>query len=456
MLVRIQWNTNGVLCNSLAGVYAQTVETWNLKKGRKKDLLGKSKDKLKRVLSWKLVAGWIVYLTLVWYVRHSAQPVERFDPFEILNVAETASESEIKKAYRKLSLQYHPDKNPDPEAATYFAEYVTKAYKALTDEAAKANYIKHGHPDGPQAVSISVALPEWFFNKDKEAAPAILLSLLLGGIVLPLGLAACYLKRSHRTVGENEVMPETQQFYLFSPYAIKQLQGVGKMPETMCCAMEFVNLNLTKEEGPALVNELRMELIPFFPEVKDVHNGSFYKKRPPGVVKAQLLLYGHLCRLEIPRPLKKDFEFVLKKSPRLIQEVFMLSTIPRMKPAYGWFAPAIASIELMQCVIRAVSVDDKKKCPSPFKSNEGAAVFLQLPHMDHNIVKVLGQRKIRQFAQLLSMDALEVKSELSNTNLTEGQIADIQTALDSFPCITMDAEFVLEDEVSILLLLSFL
>ena len=111
-------------------------------------------------------------------------------------------------------------------------------------------------------------------NKDKEAAPAILLSLLLGGIVLPLGLAACYLKRSHRTVGENEVMPETQQFYLFSPYAIKQLQGVGKMPETMCCAMEFVNLNLTKEEGPALVQELRMELIPFFPEVKDVHNLS--------------------------------------------------------------------------------------------------------------------------------------------------------------------------------------
>ena len=38
----------------------------------------------------------------------------------------------MKKAYRQLSLIYHPDKNPDPAAATYFAEFITKAYKALT------------------------------------------------------------------------------------------------------------------------------------------------------------------------------------------------------------------------------------------------------------------------------------------------------------------------------------
>lgn len=38
----------------------------------------------------------------------------------------------MKKAYRQLSLIYHPDKNPDPAAATYFAEFITKAYKTLT------------------------------------------------------------------------------------------------------------------------------------------------------------------------------------------------------------------------------------------------------------------------------------------------------------------------------------
>ena len=45
-----------------------------------------------------------------------------------------ASDKDVKKAYRQLSLQYHPDKNPDPEAGRYFAESITKAYKALTGQ----------------------------------------------------------------------------------------------------------------------------------------------------------------------------------------------------------------------------------------------------------------------------------------------------------------------------------
>lgn len=182
----------------------------------------------------------------MWYVKHSYQPVDTFDPFEILGVEESATDAEIKKAYRKLSLQYHPDKNPDPEAADYFAEYIAKAYKALTDETSKENYAKYGHPDGRQAVTISVALPEWFFNKDKEAAPAILLSLLLCGIVLPLGMAACYLRKSQKNTGTDEVMTDTVQIYLYSPFNIKMAQSLAKMPETFVAAMEFIELSFTK------------------------------------------------------------------------------------------------------------------------------------------------------------------------------------------------------------------
>lgn len=42
------------------------------------------------------------------------------------------------------------EQNPDPKAHAYFRDYVAKAYEALTDEVARNNWMKHGHPDGPQ------------------------------------------------------------------------------------------------------------------------------------------------------------------------------------------------------------------------------------------------------------------------------------------------------------------
>ena len=55
------------------------------------------------------------------------------DLYEVLGLGRGASASEIKKAYRQLSLKYHPDKNPSEDAATKFAE-VASAYEILSDE----------------------------------------------------------------------------------------------------------------------------------------------------------------------------------------------------------------------------------------------------------------------------------------------------------------------------------
>ena len=67
------------------------------------------------------------------------------DYYEILGVARNASADELKRAYRKLAHQYHPDKNPgNPEAETRFKE-ASEAYAVLSDGEKRARYDRFGH-----------------------------------------------------------------------------------------------------------------------------------------------------------------------------------------------------------------------------------------------------------------------------------------------------------------------
>ena len=67
------------------------------------------------------------------------------DPYETLGVSRSASAEEIKSAYRKLAMKYHPDRNPDdPQAEANFKE-AAAAYDILSDADKRARYDQHGH-----------------------------------------------------------------------------------------------------------------------------------------------------------------------------------------------------------------------------------------------------------------------------------------------------------------------
>ena len=66
------------------------------------------------------------------------------DYYEVLGISKSATKAEIKKAYRKMAIKYHPDKNPDDEEAKGKFQDVAAAYEALSDPESRRKYDRCG------------------------------------------------------------------------------------------------------------------------------------------------------------------------------------------------------------------------------------------------------------------------------------------------------------------------
>ncbi|XP_010909367.2 dnaJ protein ERDJ2 [Elaeis guineensis] len=393
-----------------------------------------------------LLLLWVIMGILVYYIKHISRETQPFEPFSILGLEPGASDSEIKKAYRRLSILYHPDKNPDPEAHKYFVEFISKAYQALTDPISRENFEKYGHPDGRQGFQMGIALPQFLLNFDGASGGVLLLGIVGICILLPLLIAVIYLSRSSKYTG-NYVMHQTLSAYY---YFMKPSLAPSKIVDVFIKAAEFMEIPVRRSDDEPLQKlfvAVRSELNLDLKNIK-TEQAKFWKQHP-SLVKMELLIQAQLTResASLSSALQSDFRRMLELAPRLLEELVKIAVLPRTSQGHGWLRPAIGVVELSQCIIQAVPLSARKTTGG---NPEGIAQFLQLPHFNETVVKKIARKKVRTLQELRDM-TVEDRAELLTqaAGLSAAEAHDVELVLEMIPSITVEITCETEGEEGI-------
>mmetsp|Transcript_83996 Transcript_83996/g.261233 ORF Transcript_83996/g.261233 Transcript_83996/m.261233 type:complete len:664 (+) Transcript_83996:157-2148(+) len=356
-----------------------------------------------------LVAIWVGVLSTVMQLGQEKE-IQKFDPFDILEVSHDASNQKIKRAYRKLSLVYHPDKNPDdPLAASRFIQ-ITKAYNALTDETAKRNYEKYGNPDGPQTTKVGIGLPRFLLEKENHLMILCIFFFLLL-FVVPMTFI-CYYQRT-KNYAANGVMIETLQFL---GYYINESTRAKNCPELLAASAESRNMETRPTDN--------MHMKPLMDQVTE------HKKRQfqlPIIMKNSFLIWAHMQRLHhlMTPELRSDCDQLLRYSMKITQAMIEIACMRE------WFFTAQAMIEFRRCLVQALDVK--------------ASQLLQIPHFNEEILKHChrGKQAVSSLSDFLGKDP-EQRKGLSK--MDEQQLLDIEAFCTHASDMELKAKIEVEDE----------
>ncbi|XP_071549414.1 translocation protein SEC63 homolog isoform X2 [Panulirus ornatus] len=396
--------------------------------------------RLKKPEKWKglrkttqrllIVGGWVLMACLVYKLQQFDYEYANFDPYDILGVGVGSSIAEIKKAYRKQSLIYHPDK-PTGDERKFMR--LNKAYLALTDDDARRNFERYGHPDGPGAMHFGIALPSWIVEKENS-----LWVLGLYGLVFMIALptvVAIWWYRSSKFSNDQVLLDTTQLYYFFfhkTPHMVFK-----RALMVLAASLEF-----EKGHNPEIV-ERPSDNIELPQLIKQLPNlGEKNKERPlcfAYSMKARSLLHAHLSRLRLPEStLDQDRLYIVKCCPILIQEMVSCVSQLIMLAHAGRISrlPSLDTIEAcMKLSPHIVQALWDTKNP-----------LLQLPNVTEDSLRhfVSKRRPVKTIEHLLSLSSTERHHILRS--LTEEEFTDVLVVCRKMPKVEMEINYEVVDD----------
>lgn len=257
--------------------------------------------------------------------------------YDILGVQKSASEDEIKKAYRKLALKFHPDKNKAPEAEEAF-KMINGAFQCLSDTRKRAHYDQFGEEDNtPAGARASPFTQHANFQRDEDLSPEEIFNAFFGGgMGQPFGPRRTFTFRRRQPQPRHEEnqhsIPLFMQFAHFLPIILLLVIGLLQAPSSSSSPLYSLERG-TPSHNYGIERMTKLSGVPYFVQPSFAYN---YARDPRSLNEIELAveatayeLQSKKCKTEQTK--QRDSRSYAKKNLRGEQLAERLSEIESMR-----------------------------------------------------------------------------------------------------------------------------
>ncbi|KAG0290181.1 secretory subunit [Linnemannia gamsii] len=367
-----------------------------------------------------ILFGWIVFAFVAYQVYITPSPeVLKWNPFDILGVADNATPKQIKSAYRGLSKIWHPDKvstELHDEADAKMAE-INKAYETLTDDVTRENWEKYGHPDGSRnSMTMSIALPTWLVEAHNNFWVLAAYGIVCG-LMLPYFIGKWWYRSGDFT--KDKIRTKTMGVFFKQ---LKETTNAKEIVEILALAEEFKEDIVSRPTDEAALEKLGAQVNTAL-ENKNGEKFEYTKKTTsPASLKVLTLLYAHTLNVPVEdKDLAQDQVDIAAKTLHLIHGMIQITT------ARQWLSVSLALMDMSQILVQGLYFHD-----SPLQ---------QLPFIDAEAVKSLkGKKQVKSISQFMDMDRQD-RAALLQEGTTADQVDQVATVAKQYPELKVHKAF---------------